>query len=231
MNTELTNEQAEELAGMAALEAAKAFLLDNAPDEARMIEFMAGAAWQACRQAAAPTPPSAPVQQSVADELTKTATFWKTAFYEAEEVHKAEIAALSTSPLLDKNDQTEGKEIFAWAEFDGEGGYDLRLYEDNEEYRDEYIARNGEKYSDWVMPLYTHPKPPQPDSNELVEAIRENERAFQHKSTGDIEYVLSGENTDDWKEIMIIPNISNETIDAALAQSPSVGLNTKKGGQ
>lgn len=45
-------------------------------------------------------------------------------------------------------------EPFAWATFDGEGGYDLRLYECNEQYREEYIALNGEKYKDWVMPLY-----------------------------------------------------------------------------
>ena len=43
---------------------------------------------------------------------------------------------------------------FAWATFDGEGGYDLRLYENNENYRDEYIARNGDMYKDWVTPLY-----------------------------------------------------------------------------
>ena len=45
-------------------------------------------------------------------------------------------------------------EPFAWATFDGEGGYDLRLYEENESYKDEWIARNGERYKDWVMPLY-----------------------------------------------------------------------------
>lgn len=45
-------------------------------------------------------------------------------------------------------------EPFAWATFNGEGSYDLRLYEDNESYRDEWIARNGERYKDWVIPLY-----------------------------------------------------------------------------
>ena len=45
-------------------------------------------------------------------------------------------------------------EPFAWATFNGEGGYNLRLYECNEQYREEYIALNGEKYKDWVMPLY-----------------------------------------------------------------------------
>lgn len=46
------------------------------------------------------------------------------------------------------------KEIFAWATFDGEGSYDLRLYENNENYLVEWISRNGEKYKDWVVPLY-----------------------------------------------------------------------------
>lgn len=42
------------------------------------------------------------------------------------------------------------KEIFAWATFDGEGSYDLRLYEDNENYLVEWISRNGEKYRVFV---------------------------------------------------------------------------------
>ena len=48
---------------------------------------------------------------------------------------------------------------FAWATFDGEGGYDLRLYEDNENYRKDYIELNGAKYESWVKPLYEHPAP------------------------------------------------------------------------
>jgi hypothetical protein len=53
--------------------------------------------------------------------------------------------------------QGEAMDPFAWAEFDGEGGYDLRLYENNEDFNQEYVERNGEKYSGWVMPLYTAP--------------------------------------------------------------------------
>lgn len=45
-------------------------------------------------------------------------------------------------------------EPFAWSTFDGEGGYDLRLYEDNENYDDEYVQRNGAKYEHWVDVLY-----------------------------------------------------------------------------
>jgi len=43
----------------------------------------------------------------------------------------------------------------AWMTFDGEGGYDLCLYDMNESYHDDYIKRNGKKYADWVEPLYT----------------------------------------------------------------------------
>lgn len=49
------------------------------------------------------------------------------------------------------------QEPFAWATFDGEGSYDLRLYECNENYRDDYLKRNGDKYAGWVEPLYRHP--------------------------------------------------------------------------
>ena len=46
-------------------------------------------------------------------------------------------------------------EPVAWREFDGEGGYDYRSYEGNENFRDEYRARNpGATYWDWVEPLY-----------------------------------------------------------------------------
>ena len=46
------------------------------------------------------------------------------------------------------------QEPVAWREFDGEGGYTYFAYEDNETWREEYIKRNGEKYADWVEPLY-----------------------------------------------------------------------------
>jgi len=48
-------------------------------------------------------------------------------------------------------------EPVAWMTFDGEYSYELMLVKDNEDYRNEYIKRNGEKYKDWVQPLYTHP--------------------------------------------------------------------------
>ena len=69
--------------------------------------------------------------------------------------------------ILDAAIAAPEQEPFAWATFDGEGSYDLRLYECNEDYRAEYIKRNGDKYAAWVIPLYTAPvaaPEPQPDT-------------------------------------------------------------------
>jgi hypothetical protein len=50
------------------------------------------------------------------------------------------------------------QEPVAWRTFDGEGGYDYRNYEDNEEYAKEWEQRNP-KYKGWVEPLYIAPQP------------------------------------------------------------------------
>jgi hypothetical protein len=50
------------------------------------------------------------------------------------------------------------QEPVAWRTFDGEGGYDYRNYEDNEEYAKEWEQRNP-KYKGWVEPLYGTPLP------------------------------------------------------------------------
>lgn len=57
-------------------------------------------------------------------------------------------------PAASPADEVEDAVIFAWATFDGEGSYDLRLFENNASYRRDYINRNGAKYADWVIPLY-----------------------------------------------------------------------------
>ena len=59
-------------------------------------------------------------------------------------------------------------EPVAWMTFDGEYSYELMLVQDNEDYRNEYIKRNGEKYKDWVQPLYTHPVKELNDGGEPV---------------------------------------------------------------
>jgi hypothetical protein len=67
-----------------------------------------------------------------------------------------------------------GQEPVAWQTFDGEGGYEFRQFAENETYHDDYIKRNGEKYSAWVTPLYTHPAPAQHplSKSDAVDAAR-----------------------------------------------------------
>ena len=50
----------------------------------------------------------------------------------------------------------EKQEPVAWRTFDGEGGYDYRSYEDNENYKLGWVARNP-NHADWVEPLYALP--------------------------------------------------------------------------
>jgi len=47
----------------------------------------------------------------------------------------------------------EMEEPAAWRTFDGEGGYDYRSYEDNENYKLGWDARNP-NHIGWVEPLY-----------------------------------------------------------------------------
>ncbi len=53
-------------------------------------------------------------------------------------------------------EQPDKAEPVAWRTFDGEGGYDYRTYDDNENYRNEWDKRNP-NHKGWVEPLYTHP--------------------------------------------------------------------------
>jgi hypothetical protein len=52
--------------------------------------------------------------------------------------------------------QDESQEPFAWAEFDGEGGYRLMLYENNETYAEDWNKTNP-NHIGWVKPIYKHP--------------------------------------------------------------------------
>jgi hypothetical protein len=70
---------------------------------------------------------------------------------EAQRKHEAAITALRAAL-----EQPEQAEPVAWRTFDGEGGYDYRTYDDNENYRDEWDKRNP-NHKGWVEPLYTHP--------------------------------------------------------------------------
>ena len=54
---------------------------------------------------------------------------------------------------------TRLSEPVAWREFDGEGGYDYRSYQDNETFHDDYVKRNPNPiYKDWVEPLFRKPE-------------------------------------------------------------------------
>jgi hypothetical protein len=64
-----------------------------------------------------------------------------------------DAASFTAAPVL---------EPVAWREFDGEGGYTYSDYQYNETWRDAYIKRNGEKYANWVEPLYTAAPAAQP---------------------------------------------------------------------
>jgi hypothetical protein len=48
------------------------------------------------------------------------------------------------------------QEPVAWRTFDGEGGYDYRTYDMNEDYAKEWNERNP-NHKGWVEPLYTNP--------------------------------------------------------------------------
>jgi hypothetical protein len=52
--------------------------------------------------------------------------------------------------------ELESQEPFAWAEFDGEGGYRLMLYENNETYAEDWNKTNP-NHIGWVEPIYKHP--------------------------------------------------------------------------
>ena len=55
----------------------------------------------------------------------------------------------------------------AWRTFDGEGGYDYRTYEDNEDYAAEWAKRNP-RHVGWVDPLYTTPPQRKPLTDEEI---------------------------------------------------------------
>jgi hypothetical protein len=50
------------------------------------------------------------------------------------------------------------QEPVAWRTFDGEGGYEYRTYDTNEDYADDWEKRNP-NHKGWVEPLYKDPTP------------------------------------------------------------------------
>ena len=60
------------------------------------------------------------------------------------------------------------QEPVAWRTFDGEGGYDYRTYDMNENYAKEWDKQNP-KHKGWVEPLYTSPPASKPLTEEEIE--------------------------------------------------------------
>ena len=69
---------------------------------------------------------------------------------------RLEAAEKERDTLRAKIEAMERLEPVAWRTFDGEGGYDYRSYEDNENYKLGWDARNP-NYIGWVEPLYALP--------------------------------------------------------------------------
>lgn len=74
----------------------------------------------------------------------------------------AEEQRSKTEAMLRAALAAEQAEPVAWRTFDGEGGYDYRSFEDNENYQSDFVERNGPNYASWVEPLYAAPQPAQP---------------------------------------------------------------------
>ena len=68
--------------------------------------------------------------------------------------HIAGVAQSRANRLQTKIAELEQQDPVAWRTFDGEGGYDYRSYEDNENYKLGWDARNP-NHIGWVEPLYT----------------------------------------------------------------------------
>lgn len=67
-------------------------------------------------------------------------------------------------------------------------------------------------------------------TDQLREAIRANVRAFRHRQSGEIRYILSGQDGSNefemYESVMIIPDLDNQTIDAVLALNPQPNKET-----
>lgn len=91
---------------------------------------------------------------------------------------------LRAAIALRKALETEPELPVAWRTFDGEGGYDYRCYEMNENYDKEWAERNP-NHKHWVEPLYTapalvHPKPSRLFSLQVGAnfVLRRNKKAY-----------------------------------------------------
>ena len=52
-------------------------------------------------------------------------------------------------------DRVQAPTQVGWRIFNGEGSYEFVSYQDNEDYAERYIRRNGPKYESWIEPVFT----------------------------------------------------------------------------
>lgn len=84
--------------------------------------------------------------------------------------------------LRAKIEEMEKQEPAAWRTFDGEGGYDYRSYEDNENYKLGWDARNP-NHIGWVEPLYALPGAQAQLAQSMPEVTDAMALAFRHALT------------------------------------------------
>lgn len=82
---------------------------------------------------------------------------WATGRDEAWHPSRAALEAHLRAAL----NEAPGEEPVAWRTFDGEGGFEFRAYEENEDYADQWDARNP-RHKGWVEPLYLAARPSAP---------------------------------------------------------------------
>jgi hypothetical protein len=191
------------------------------------------------------TPPSTLVQQSVREAFEKwiryesklASRFFGLLMRKSEdEYHHEDVqllwlsyqAALSTSPLLDKNDQAEGERealskdaILTAAKEAGFTVIESRPERKLSSIRTNQHADITDKIIRLVRGLENMLALPPPDSNELVEVLRRLE-----VSANTVDYCYRS-NPGNFASALAGLVESAERARAALAQSPSVGLNTK----
>jgi hypothetical protein len=74
--------------------------------------------------------------------------------------HQTPLENAAITVLEDALAQQQAEPV-AWRTFDGEGGYDYRTHDDNENYAQEWAQRNW-NHKGWVEPLYTTPQQAEP---------------------------------------------------------------------
>ena len=124
-----------------------------------------GVQWQCGPQASGFTAPQTDSQPAQAGRAHKDRTpelhvgdsafeSWYSTYNPAHKSDKQRASDAFAAGVEWEANRRRAETPFAWAEFDGEGGYYLCLYEDNEGYRDEFLKRNPNPiYKTWVFPL------------------------------------------------------------------------------